>query len=42
MIIRANISDFDVGRVLVDTGSLVKVIFADAFGELGIDDSQVN
>lgn len=42
MIIRAEISNFDVGRVLIDTGSLVNVIFADAFLELGIDDGYVN
>ncbi|XP_021822805.1 uncharacterized protein LOC110764199 [Prunus avium] len=42
MIIRAEIAKFDVGRILIDTGSSVNVIFADAFKELGIDDSQVN
>ncbi|XP_021817131.1 uncharacterized protein LOC110759386 [Prunus avium] len=42
MIIRAEIAAFDVGRILIDTGSSVNVIFADAFKELGIDDSQVN
>lgn len=42
MIIRAEIADFDVGRVLIDIGSSVNVIFADAFGELGIDDSHIN
>lgn len=29
-------------RVLIDMGSSVNVIFADAFREMGIDDSQVN
>lgn len=42
MIIRAEIVDFDVGRILLDTGSSVNVIFTDAFGELGINDSQIN
>ncbi|XP_021812974.1 uncharacterized protein LOC110755955 [Prunus avium] len=42
MIIRAEIAEFDVGRILIDNGSSVNVIFADAFKELGIDDSQVN
>ncbi|CAL8990852.1 unnamed protein product, partial [Prunus brigantina] len=36
MIIRADISDFDVGRILIDTGSSVNVLFADAFDGLGI------
>ncbi|CAL2237457.1 unnamed protein product [Prunus armeniaca] len=31
MIIRAEIIDYDVGRVLIDTGSSVNVIFSDAF-----------
>ncbi|CAL8153086.1 unnamed protein product [Prunus armeniaca] len=42
MIIRAEIADYDVGRVLIDTGSSVNVIFADAFKGLGIADSMVN
>ncbi|CAL8163017.1 unnamed protein product [Prunus armeniaca] len=42
MIIRAEIADYDVGRVLIDTGSSVNVIFADAFKLLGIADSMVN
>ncbi|KAI5312711.1 hypothetical protein L3X38_041885 [Prunus dulcis] len=42
MIIRAEIADFDVGRVPIDTGSSVNIIFAIVFGELGIDDSHVN
>ncbi|XP_020417849.1 uncharacterized protein LOC109948606 [Prunus persica] len=42
MIIRAEIADYDVGRVLIDTGSSVSVIFAEAFREKGINDSQVN
>ncbi|XP_020419522.1 uncharacterized protein LOC109949179 [Prunus persica] len=42
MIIRAEIADYDVGRVLIDTGSSVNVIFAEAFREMGIEDSQVN
>ncbi|XP_021805812.1 uncharacterized protein LOC110749919 [Prunus avium] len=42
MIIRAEIAEFDVCRILIDNGSSVNVIFADAFKELGIDDSQVN
>ncbi|CAL2257084.1 unnamed protein product [Prunus armeniaca] len=42
MIIRAKIGDYDVGRVLIDGGSLVNIIFADAFRDMGIDDSQVN
>ncbi|CAL2277091.1 unnamed protein product [Prunus armeniaca] len=31
MIIRAEMADYDVGRVLIDIGSSVNVIFADAF-----------
>ncbi|CAL9026188.1 unnamed protein product, partial [Prunus brigantina] len=42
MIIRAEIADYDVGRVLIDTGSSVNVIFTDAFRGLGITDSMVN
>ncbi|CAL9000916.1 unnamed protein product [Prunus brigantina] len=42
MIIRAEIADYDVGRVLIDTGSSVNVIFADAFRGLGVADSMVN
>ncbi|CAL9000626.1 unnamed protein product [Prunus brigantina] len=42
MIIRADIADYDVGRVLIDTGSSVNVIFADAFRGLGVADSMVN
>ncbi|XP_034197315.1 uncharacterized protein LOC117612781 [Prunus dulcis] len=42
MIIRAEIADYDVGRVLIDTGSSVRVIFAEAFREMGINDNQVN
>ncbi|CAL8114263.1 unnamed protein product [Prunus armeniaca] len=37
MIIRADIVDFDVGRILIDTGSSVNVLIADAFNGLGID-----
>ncbi|CAL9004514.1 unnamed protein product, partial [Prunus brigantina] len=36
IIIRADISNFDVGRILVDTGSSVSVMFADAFNELQV------
>ncbi|CAL2257309.1 unnamed protein product [Prunus armeniaca] len=42
MIIRAEIADYDVGRVLIDTGSSVNVIFANAFRGLGVADSMVN
>ncbi|CAL9026650.1 unnamed protein product, partial [Prunus brigantina] len=42
MIIRADIADYDVGRVLIDTGSSVNVIFADAFKGLGVADGMVN
>ncbi|XP_034218184.1 uncharacterized protein LOC117629717 [Prunus dulcis] len=42
MIIRVEIADYDVGRVLIDTGSSVSVIFAEAFREMGINDNQVN
>ncbi|CAL2239332.1 unnamed protein product [Prunus armeniaca] len=42
MIIRAEIADFDIGRVLIDTNSSVNIIFVDAIGELGINDSHVN
>lgn len=34
MILRAEIVDFDVGGVLIDTGSSVNLIFVNAFGEL--------
>ncbi|CAL9025716.1 unnamed protein product, partial [Prunus brigantina] len=36
IIIRADISNFDVGRILVDTGSSVSVMFAGAFNELQV------
>ncbi|CAL2255479.1 unnamed protein product [Prunus armeniaca] len=36
ILIRADISNFDVGRILVDTGSLVSVMFVDAFNELQV------
>ncbi|CAL2251411.1 unnamed protein product [Prunus armeniaca] len=36
IIIRADISNFDVGRILVDTGSSVSVMFADSFNELQV------
>ncbi|CAL8083402.1 unnamed protein product [Prunus armeniaca] len=39
IIIRAEIADYDVGRVLIDTGSSANVIFADAFKGLGIADN---
>ncbi|XP_034217344.1 uncharacterized protein LOC117628908 [Prunus dulcis] len=39
MIIRAEIADYDIGRVLIDTGSSVNVIFADTFRGMGIADS---
>ncbi|CAL8994056.1 unnamed protein product [Prunus brigantina] len=42
MIIRADIADFDVGRILIDTGSSVNVLFADAFNGLGIDPQGLN
>ncbi|XP_034202236.1 uncharacterized protein LOC117617090 [Prunus dulcis] len=42
MIIRAEIADYDVGRVLIDTGSSVSVIFVEAFREMGISDNQVD
>ncbi|CAL8168104.1 unnamed protein product [Prunus armeniaca] len=42
MIIRAEIADYDVGQVLIDTRSSVNVIFIDAFKGLGIADSMVN
>ncbi|XP_034201917.1 uncharacterized protein LOC117616643 [Prunus dulcis] len=42
MIIRAEIADYDVRRVLIDTGSSVSVIFAKAFREMGINDNQVD
>ncbi|CAL9000871.1 unnamed protein product, partial [Prunus brigantina] len=42
MIIRADISDFDVGRILIDTGSSVNVLFADAFNGLGIGHQSLN
>ncbi|CAL8102378.1 unnamed protein product [Prunus armeniaca] len=36
IIIRADISNFDIGHILVDTSSSVSVMFADAFNELQI------
>ncbi|XP_021812766.1 uncharacterized protein LOC110755794 [Prunus avium] len=42
MIIRADVSEFDVGRILIDTGSSVNVLFADAFNALGIDPQHLN
>ncbi|CAL8991177.1 unnamed protein product, partial [Prunus brigantina] len=36
IIIRADISNFDVGSILVDTGSSVSVMFAEAFNELQV------
>ncbi|CAL8992283.1 unnamed protein product [Prunus brigantina] len=42
MIIRADISDFDVGRILIDIGSSVNVLFVDAFNSLGIDRQNLN
>ncbi|XP_008222699.1 PREDICTED: uncharacterized protein LOC103322553 [Prunus mume] len=36
IIIHADISNFDVGRILVDTGSSVSVMFADAFNEVKV------
>ncbi|KAI5342701.1 hypothetical protein L3X38_010577 [Prunus dulcis] len=42
MIIRVEIAYYDVGRVLVDTRSLVNIIFADVVRGMGITDSQVN
>ncbi|CAL8137246.1 unnamed protein product [Prunus armeniaca] len=36
IIIRTDISNFDVGHILVDTGSSVSVMFADAFNELQV------
>ncbi|CAL2266412.1 unnamed protein product [Prunus armeniaca] len=36
LIIRADISNFDVGRILVDTGSSVSVMFAEAFNKLQV------
>ncbi|XP_020417977.1 uncharacterized protein LOC109948691 [Prunus persica] len=36
LIIHADISNFDVGRILVDTGSSVSVMFANAFNELQV------
>ncbi|CAL2265252.1 unnamed protein product [Prunus armeniaca] len=42
MIIRAEIANYDIERVLIDTGSSINVIFSDAFRGLGIADSMVN
>ncbi|CAL8175955.1 unnamed protein product [Prunus armeniaca] len=36
MIVRANIADFDVGRILVDTESSINELFTDDFAGLGI------
>ncbi|CAL8993373.1 unnamed protein product, partial [Prunus brigantina] len=42
MIIRADISDFDVGQILIDAGSSVNVLFADAFNGLGLGHQSLN
>ncbi|CAL8082065.1 unnamed protein product [Prunus armeniaca] len=42
MIIRADIADFNVGRILIDTRSSVNVLFADAFNGLRIDHQNLN
>ncbi|XP_008240776.1 PREDICTED: uncharacterized protein LOC103339283 [Prunus mume] len=42
MIIRVEDTDFDVEWVLINTESLVNVIFANAFRELGINDGYIN
>ncbi|CAL8167677.1 unnamed protein product [Prunus armeniaca] len=42
MIIRAYIADFDVGRILIDAGSSVNVLFPDAFNGLVIDHQSLN
>ncbi|XP_020412773.1 uncharacterized protein LOC109947254 [Prunus persica] len=42
MIIWAEIANYDVGRVLIDTGSSVNMTFSEAFRGMGIKDCQVN
>ncbi|CAL9012172.1 unnamed protein product [Prunus brigantina] len=42
IIIRADISNCDVGRILVDTGSSVSVMFAEAFNELRVPSHLLN
>ncbi|KAI5312929.1 hypothetical protein L3X38_042103 [Prunus dulcis] len=42
MIIRADIADFDVGRILIDTRSLDNVLFANAVRSLGIEHQSLN
>ncbi|CAL9024300.1 unnamed protein product [Prunus brigantina] len=42
MIIRADIADFDLGRILIDTGRSVNVLFADVFNGLGVDHQSLN
>ncbi|CAL2232154.1 unnamed protein product [Prunus armeniaca] len=42
MIIRVEIANHDVGRVLIDNGSSVNIIFDDAFKDMGIVDSHIN
>ncbi|CAL2257394.1 unnamed protein product [Prunus armeniaca] len=39
---RADIADFDVGRILIDSGSLVNVLFADTFAGLEIERQSLN
>lgn len=36
LIIRADISNFDIGRILVNIGSLVSVMFADAYNKFQV------
>ena len=42
MVIRVIIVNFEVRRVLVDQGSLVNILFIDAFNRLGLSEEQIS
>lgn len=42
MIIRANNVDYDIGRILIDTGISINMHFTDAFNALGIGHQHPN
>ena len=41
LVIELTIRDIDVARVLIDTGSLVDIIFKDTLGKMKIDPSEI-
>lgn len=42
MVIREEISNFDVGRLQIETGSTMNVLFTDAFEVLEIGNRHIN